>query len=174
MVDDFRIALADAGGFQNDEVEMRGFQDSYRGLDVFGKCQIALAGRQRAHVHAVVELMAFMRMRSPSKRAARFAFGWVDRDDGDGFVGKSSKKRRTSSSTIEDFPAPPVPVMPRIGERTPERCSGSVAVTAFGVHGGRFFQAPGLFSAMEMSDAPPMRPVSPFGKLEACNCSIRH
>ena len=31
------------------------------------------------------------------------------------FVGKSIKKRRTNSSTKEDFPAPPVPVIPKTG-----------------------------------------------------------
>ena len=31
------------------------------------------------------------------------------------FSGKSTKKRRTNSSTKDDFPAPPVPVIPKTG-----------------------------------------------------------
>ncbi len=31
------------------------------------------------------------------------------------FSGKSIRKRRTSSSTKDDFPAPPVPVIPKTG-----------------------------------------------------------
>ena len=61
--------------------------------------------RDRVHPDAVAQ-----------QRAAGSALGRIDRDDGDGPVlGKSSRKRRTNSSTSEDLPAPPVPVMPRTG-----------------------------------------------------------
>ena len=59
-------------------------------------------------------LMAFIRMRSPSKAPPVFRF------DGSTEImamvlSVSIKKRRTNSSTKDDFPAPPVPVMPNTG-----------------------------------------------------------
>jgi hypothetical protein len=93
-----------------------------------------------------VELMAFMRMRSPNKAPPVLRLDGSTETMAIVLFSKSSQKRRTSSSTNEDFPAPPVPVMPRIGD-TPEP-SGECARNNFGVHGKRFsHKAPDLFSA---------------------------
>ena len=59
--------------------------------------------------------MAFMRMRSPRSAPPVFLLEGSTETTASCLSGKSSKKRRTSSSTKEDFPAPPVPVMPSTG-----------------------------------------------------------
>ncbi len=59
--------------------------------------------------------MAFIRIRSPSKAPPVFLFEGSTETTAKRFSGKSKRKRRTNSSTIELFPAPPVPVIPRIG-----------------------------------------------------------
>ena len=71
--------------------------------------------------------MAFMRIRSPKSAPPDF------RRDGSTDTmatvrsGKSRRNRRTSSSTMEDLPAPPVPVMPSTGTRRPADRSASAA-----------------------------------------------
>ena len=60
-------------------------------------------------------LMAFIRMRSPNKAPPVFLFEGSTDTTAMRLSVKSMVKRRTSSSTIELFPAPPVPVIPRIG-----------------------------------------------------------
>ena len=85
VVDDLGVALADAAGFEDDQVEGRCFEDIHGRVDVLRQGQVALAGSQRAHIHpgridgvhpdAVAE-----------QGAARFALGRVDGNDGDGLV----------------------------------------------------------------------------------------
>ncbi|CAI8159306.1 MAG: Uncharacterised protein [Cryomorphaceae bacterium] len=60
-------------------------------------------------------LMAFIRIRSPNKAPPVFLFEGSTDTTAMRLSSKSMVKRRTSSSTIELFPAPPVPVIPRIG-----------------------------------------------------------
>src|SRR5690606_1018365 len=60
-------------------------------------------------------LMEFIRMRSPSKAPPVFFFEGSTEINAIFFSGKSIRKRRTNSSTIDDFPAPPVPVIPKTG-----------------------------------------------------------
>ena len=59
--------------------------------------------------------MAFIRIRSPKSAPPVFLFEGSTEIIPIVFLGKSIKKRRTNSSTKEDFPAPPVPVIPRTG-----------------------------------------------------------
>ena len=59
--------------------------------------------------------MAFIRILSPSKAPPVFLFDGSTEMSPMVFSGKSIKKRRTSSSTKDDFPAPPVPVIPNTG-----------------------------------------------------------
>ena len=54
-------------------------------------------------------------MRSPNKAPPVFFFEGSTETKAIDFSGKSIKKRRTNSSTIDDFPAPPVPVIPKTG-----------------------------------------------------------
>ncbi len=59
--------------------------------------------------------MAFMRIRSPSNAPPVFCFVGSTERIATRLSGNSFKKRRISSSVKEDLPAPPVPVIPRIG-----------------------------------------------------------
>ena len=59
--------------------------------------------------------MAFIRILSPSNAPPVFLFDGSTEIKPIVFSGKSIKKRRTNSSTKEDFPEPPVPVIPRTG-----------------------------------------------------------
>ena len=54
-------------------------------------------------------------MRSPSKAPPVFLFVGSTETMAMLLSLKSIRKRRTSSSTSEDFPAPPVPVIPKTG-----------------------------------------------------------
>ena len=60
-----------------------------------------------------------MRIRSPSRAPPVFLFEGSTETTAKRFSGKSNKNRRTNSSTIELFPAPPVPVIPKIGVAIP-------------------------------------------------------
>ncbi len=59
--------------------------------------------------------MAFIRILSPKSAPPVFLFDGSTEIKPIVFSGKSIKKRRTNSSTKEDFPAPPVPVIPKTG-----------------------------------------------------------
>ena len=61
------------------------------------------------------ELIAFMRMRSPNKAPPVFLLEGSTEIKPIVFCGKSIKKRLTNSSTKDDFPEPPVPVIPKTG-----------------------------------------------------------
>ena len=89
------------------------------------------------------EWMAFIRMRSPRRAPPVFRLEGSTLTRAMRFSGKSSKKRRTSSSTMEDFPAPPVPVIPRTGTVGREARTGSNALP----------NASALFSAAVMHRA---------------------
>ena len=60
-------------------------------------------------------LMAFMRIRSPRRAPPDLRFDGSTLIRPMRFSGKAARKRRTNSSTMEDLPAPPVPVMPKTG-----------------------------------------------------------
>ena len=59
--------------------------------------------------------MAFIRILSPNKAPPVLRFDGSTEINPIVFSGKSIKKRRTNSSTKDDFPAPPVPVIPNTG-----------------------------------------------------------
>ena len=59
--------------------------------------------------------MAFIRIRSPKSAPPVFRFEGSTEIKPTVFLGKSIKNRLTNSSTKEDFPAPPVPVIPKTG-----------------------------------------------------------
>ena len=58
-------------------------------------------------------MIAFIRIRSPNKAPPVFLLDGSTEINPIVFSGKSIKKRRTSSSTKEDLPDPPVPVIPK-------------------------------------------------------------
>ena len=60
-------------------------------------------------------MIAFIRIRSPSNAPPVFLLEGSTDINPIVFLGKSIKKRLTNSSTNDDFPAPPVPVIPRTG-----------------------------------------------------------
>ena len=60
-------------------------------------------------------LMEFMRMRSPNKAPPVLRFEGSTETTAICLSVKSIKKRRTNSSTKDDFPEPPVPVIPSTG-----------------------------------------------------------
>ena len=59
--------------------------------------------------------MAFILILSPKRAPPVFLFDGSTEINAMVFSGKSIKKRRTNSSTKDDFPAPPVPVIPKTG-----------------------------------------------------------
>ena len=59
--------------------------------------------------------MAFMRILSPNSAPPVLRLEGSTEIKPTVFSGKSIKKRLTNSSTKDDFPAPPVPVMPNTG-----------------------------------------------------------
>ena len=59
--------------------------------------------------------MAFMRILSPNKAPPVLRLLGSTEIMPSVLVGKSIKKRRTNSSTNDDLPAPPVPVIPNTG-----------------------------------------------------------
>ncbi|MCY1533136.1 hypothetical protein D9M68_684490 [compost metagenome] len=65
-------------------------------------------------------LIAFIRMRSPSRAPPVFRLEGSTEIIASVLSFTSMRKRRTSSSTRDDFPAPPVPVMPNTGALLPE------------------------------------------------------
>ena len=73
-------------------------------------CRVAI---ERIYTRGL--LIEFIRILSPNKAPPVFLrLGSTEIMD-KVFSGKSNIKRRTSSSVSEDFPAPPVPVIPKIG-----------------------------------------------------------
>ncbi|MNL08757.1 hypothetical protein D3C87_1294920 [compost metagenome] len=60
-------------------------------------------------------LIAFILIRSPSRAPPVFRLEGSTEIMASVLSFTSTRKRRTSSSTSDDFPAPPVPVIPRIG-----------------------------------------------------------
>ena len=76
-------------------------------------------------------MIEFIRIRSPNKAPPVLRFDGSTETTAICFVGKSIKKRRTNSSTNEDFPEPPVPVIPKTGTLTPFANSVTCAKTAF-------------------------------------------
>ena len=59
--------------------------------------------------------MAFIRILSPNNAPPVLRLEGSTEIKPTVFLGKSIKKRLTSSSTKDDFPAPPVPVIPSTG-----------------------------------------------------------
>ena len=59
--------------------------------------------------------MAFIRILSPRSAPPVLRFDGSTDINPIVFSGKSIRKRRTNSSTNDDFPAPPVPVIPKTG-----------------------------------------------------------
>lgn len=85
VFDDFCIALANARGFQHNEVEAGCFGHIHRVLHVFAEGQVALAGGQRAHVHAGI-VDAVHANAVAEECTSGFALAGVDRNDGDAFA----------------------------------------------------------------------------------------
>ena len=59
--------------------------------------------------------MAFIRILSPRSAPPVFRLEGSTEINPTVLVGKSIKNRRTNSSTKDDLPAPPVPVIPKTG-----------------------------------------------------------
>ena len=73
-------------------------------------CRVAI---ERIKMRAL--LMEFILILSPSKAPPVFLLDGSTEIIANVLSGKSNIKRRTNSSVSEDFPAPPVPLIPRIG-----------------------------------------------------------
>ena len=73
-------------------------------------CRVA---KERIYTRSL--FMAFIRIRSPNKAPPVFLFDGSTETIAICLSSKSIKKRRTNSSTKEDLPEPPVPVIPRTG-----------------------------------------------------------
>ncbi len=74
---------------------------------------LCLVARLRIYTRGL--LMEFIRILSPKSAPPVFFFEGSTEIIPKVLSGKSIKNRRTNSSTNEDFPAPPVPVIPKIG-----------------------------------------------------------
>ena len=73
-------------------------------------CRVA---RERMYTRSL--LIEFMRILSPSSAPPVLRLDGSTETTAICLVGKSTKNRRTNSSTKEDFPEPPVPVIPNTG-----------------------------------------------------------
>jgi len=90
------------------------FRTSTASCTCFDKAKL-LCRVAKLRIYTRELLIAFIRIRSPSKAPPVFRLEGSTEIIPMVFLGKSIKKRRTNSSTKEDFPAPPVPVIPRTG-----------------------------------------------------------
>ena len=90
-------------------------------------------------------LIEFILILSPSKAPPVFLFEGSTEIIANRFSEKSIKNRRTNSSTKEDLPAPPVPVIPNTGEE--EACAICSIIS------NSFLASLGKFSAAEISRA---------------------
>ena len=84
--------------------------------------------------------MEFIRIRSPSKAPPVFLFEGSTETTAIFLFSKSTRNRRTNSSTKEDFPAPPVPVIPNTGTVLTEAIS-LISVSASACFSGKFSAA---------------------------------
>ena len=84
--------------------------------------------------------MEFIRIRSPSKAPPVFLFEGSTETTAIFLSSKSTRNLRTSSSTKEDFPAPPVPVIPNTGTLLSEAKS-LISVRASACFSGKFSAA---------------------------------
>ena len=115
------VALADAGGFDDDQVEAGGLAGGDDVGQGGGDLAAEVARGQRAHEDARALLwlqgpIAFMRMRSPSRAPPLLRRdGSIEITATRRLSSWSRRSRRISSSVREDLPAPPVPVMPSTG-----------------------------------------------------------
>ena len=66
-------------------------------------------------MYTLLLLIAFIRILSPSKAPPVLRFDGSTETMANFLSLKSSKNRLTNSSTKDDFPAPPVPVIPKMG-----------------------------------------------------------
>ena len=66
-------------------------------------------------MYTLGELIAFILILSPKRAPPVLRFDGSTDTKPIVFSGKSIKKRRTNSSTKDDLPAPPVPVIPKTG-----------------------------------------------------------
>ncbi|MNS85979.1 hypothetical protein D3C72_1198610 [compost metagenome] len=89
--------------------------------------------------------MAFIRILSPKSAPPVFLLEGSTEINPIVFSGKSIKNRRTNSSTKEDFPAPPVPVIPKTGILEVVLLSWILSKTGFAISG--------KFSAAEIKRA---------------------
>ena len=112
---------------------------------------LSLVAKDRMYTRGLE--MLFIRIRSPSKAPPVFFLEGSTETTATVLSGNSCRKRRTISSVIEDFPAPPVPVMPRTGARDP--CNAGAAPCNPAAPSGGLAPAGSLapFSALVISRA---------------------
>jgi hypothetical protein len=122
VVDDGGVALADAGGLDDDQVGAPGLGGSDDVVGAFG--DDGAGGRVASdRKYTVWGSIEFIRIRSPSsappplRRVGSMAMTAIW-----SLSSWSSRKRRTSSSVSEDLPEPPVPVMPSTGHGAAGGC----------------------------------------------------
>ena len=108
VVYNFGVTLPDTARFEDNQVVMRCFQDFNGRLYIFGKGQVALAGRERAHVHPSTCEFRVQGIHSNSvaqQRTTGFSFRWIDRNDGDRFIGGIEQKTANEFIHQRRFPS---------------------------------------------------------------------
>ncbi|MNX89386.1 hypothetical protein D3C86_1214000 [compost metagenome] len=119
--------------------------------------------------------MAFIRILSPKSAPPVLRFDGSTEIRPIVFSGKSIRNLRTNSSTKEDFPAPPVPVIPNTGILLVSFCLWIVSKVSFAISG--------KFSAAEITRAIAVGflssrwlaspfSLSPIGKSDFCTKSL--
>ena len=105
--------------------------------------------------------MEFIRILSPSKAPPVLRFDGSTETRAILLSGKSDRNLLTSSSTIEDFPEPPVPVMPNTGTsgsllyvaaNSLENASASFSAAVIDLAISRMFLSPNRSSAPSRSE----------------------
>ena len=86
-----------------------------RALDTYLERARLLCLVAKDRMYTLESLIEFIRILSPSNAPPVLLLDGSTETIAMSFLGKSAKNLRTSSSTKDDLPAPPVPVIPKIG-----------------------------------------------------------
>jgi hypothetical protein len=153
------VALADAGGLDDDQVEAGALQaamTSGRAAEIsLPKSRVA-SERMNTRGPCCHGEMAFMRMRSPSSAPPLLRRdGSMEMTATRRLSSWSRRRRRISSSVSEDLPAPPVPVMPSTGTVRAWRLARTLATSAASA-------APFSMRRDELRQGAPVRSPWPF------------
>ena len=119
--------------------------------------------------------MAFILMRSPKRAPPVFRLDGSTEMMAKFFSGKSIKKRRTNSSTKDDFPAPPVPVIPSTGVSQSlilARSSCKASVMISGKFSAALIQRAMVLGVWTLRSTTSALRLSPMGTSHCCTKSL--